>query len=66
VAAVGDAPVLVIVVTNGIVEGSVRIDATTGAFREAQGRLNIARAAEADIAVQVVAGLPNGLKGALR
>jgi len=60
------APVPVIIVSNEIGQGIVPIDADTRAFREAQGRLNIALAAQADIAVQVVAGLPNVLKGALR
>ena len=40
-------------------------NALSRSFREAQGRLNIALAAEADLAVQIVAGLPIVLKGHL-
>ncbi|MEL7097220.1 MAG: bifunctional adenosylcobinamide kinase/adenosylcobinamide-phosphate guanylyltransferase [Pseudomonadota bacterium] len=59
------APVPVVIVTNEIGQGIVPMEAETRAFRESQGRLNIALAAQADCAVQVVAGLPNVLKGAL-
>jgi len=55
----------VIVVSNEVGQGIVPADALSRRFREAQGRLNIALAARADLAVQVVAGLPNVLKGAL-
>lgn len=58
-------PARVIVVSNEVGQGIVPADAMTRAFREAQGRLNIALAARADLAVQVVAGLPNVLKGCL-
>ena len=44
--------------------GVVPADAETRAFREAHGRMNIALAAQADLAIQVVAGLPVVLKGA--
>ncbi|MEO0938393.1 MAG: bifunctional adenosylcobinamide kinase/adenosylcobinamide-phosphate guanylyltransferase [Pseudomonadota bacterium] len=63
--ALAAAPVPVIIVSNEIGQGIVPMDADTRAFREAQGRLNIALAARADCAVQVVAGLPNVLKGTL-
>ena len=53
------------IVSNELGQGIVPADADTRAFREAQGRLNIALAARADTAVQVVAGLPNVLKGHL-
>ena len=55
----------VIVVSNEVGQGIVPADALSRRFREAQGRLNIALAARADLAVQVVAGLPNVLKGTL-
>ncbi|MCR8827718.1 bifunctional adenosylcobinamide kinase/adenosylcobinamide-phosphate guanylyltransferase [Pseudosulfitobacter koreensis] len=55
----------IVVVSNELGQGIVPADADTRAFREAQGRLNIALAAQADTAVQVVAGLPNVLKGSL-
>ena len=56
----------IIVVTNEVGQGIVPADALSRRFREAQGRLNIALAAHAGTVVQVVAGLPNVLKGALR
>ncbi len=58
-------PAAVIVVSNEVGQGIVPADALSRRFREAQGRLNIALAARADLAVQVVAGLPTVLKGAL-
>lgn len=58
-------PAEVIVVTNEVGQGIVPADALSRRFREAQGRLNIALAARAETVVQVVAGLPNLLKGTL-
>jgi len=61
----GSAAAPVVIVSNEIGQGIVPLDADTRAFREAQGRLNIALAGQANLAVQVVAGLPNVLKGQL-
>ncbi len=55
----------VVIVSNEVGQGIVPDSALGRGFREAQGRLNIRLAARADLAVQVVAGLPNVLKGAL-
>ena len=54
-----------IIVSNEVGHGIVPDNAMARQFREAQGRLNIALAAEADLAVQVTAGLPQVLKGTL-
>lgn len=54
-----------IVVSNEVGQGIVPDNALARQFREAQGRLNIAVAQQADLVVQVVAGLPNVLKGEL-
>jgi len=54
-----------IIVSNEVGQGIVPDNAMARQFREAQGRLNIALAAEAETAVQVVAGLPQILKGSL-
>lgn len=54
-----------IIVSNEVGQGIVPADAMSRRFREAQGRLNIALAARADLAVLVVAGLPLALKGTL-
>lgn len=54
-----------VIVSNEVGQGIVPDNAMARQFREAQGRLNIALAAEADLAVQIVAGLPVTLKGTL-
>ncbi|OWU83354.1 hypothetical protein ATO6_19710 [Oceanicola sp. 22II-s10i] len=53
------------IVSNEVGQGIVPDNALARRFREAQGRLNIRLAARADRVVQVVAGLPNVLKGAI-
>ena len=53
----------VVVVSNEVGQGIVPEHATARKFRDAQGRLNISLAKRADLVVQVVAGLPNVLKG---
>jgi adenosylcobinamide kinase/adenosylcobinamide-phosphate guanylyltransferase len=54
-----------IIVSNEVGHGIVPDNALSRQFREAQGRLNIALAAQADLAVLVTAGLPQVLKGVL-
>lgn len=53
------------IVTNEIGQGVVPASAEARAFREAHGRMNQALAAEADLVVQITAGLPMVLKGTL-
>lgn len=53
----------VVLVSNEVGQGIVPEHALSRRFREAQGRLNILAAARSDRVVQVVAGLPNILKG---
>lgn len=55
----------VVMVTNEVGGGIVPDNALARTFREEQGRLNIALAAKAGTVVQVIAGLPNVLKGEL-
>lgn len=54
-----------VIVSNEVGHGIVPDNALARTFREAQGRLNVALAAQADLVVQVTAGLPNALKGQL-
>lgn len=54
-----------VVVTNEVGHGIVPDNTLARQFREAQGRLNIALAAQANTVVQVTAGLPHILKGSL-
>ncbi len=63
-AAIRACPAHLVVVTNEVGHGIVPENALSRRFREAQGRLNIALAAQAGTVVQVVAGLPRYLKGA--
>jgi adenosylcobinamide kinase/adenosylcobinamide-phosphate guanylyltransferase len=55
----------VVVVSNEVGQGIVPENALARRFREAQGRLNIRLSTQANCVVQVVAGLPNVLKGRL-
>ncbi|QOL81227.1 bifunctional adenosylcobinamide kinase/adenosylcobinamide-phosphate guanylyltransferase [Pseudooceanicola spongiae] len=63
--AIAACPAAVVTVTNEVGQGIVPDNALARQFREAQGRLNIALARQADCVVQVIAGLPNVLKGTL-
>jgi adenosylcobinamide kinase/adenosylcobinamide-phosphate guanylyltransferase len=54
-----------VIVSNEVGHGIVPDNKISRTFREAQGRLNIALARQADLAVMIVAGLPQVLKGAL-
>ena len=54
-----------VIVSNEIGQGIVPEHALSREFREVHGRLNIAIAAKADLVVQVIAGLPNVIKGTL-
>ncbi|KIN74839.1 Bifunctional adenosylcobalamin biosynthesis protein CobP [Sulfitobacter guttiformis KCTC 32187] len=55
-----------VIVSNEVGHGIVPDNKLARSFREAQGRLNIALARQADLAVMVVAGLPQVLKGVLK
>ncbi|MEM7473039.1 MAG: bifunctional adenosylcobinamide kinase/adenosylcobinamide-phosphate guanylyltransferase [Pseudomonadota bacterium] len=58
-------PYPLVIVTNEVGQGVVPDNALARRFRQAQGQLNRLLAARADLVVQVTAGLPLVLKGAL-
>ncbi|WP_227271153.1 bifunctional adenosylcobinamide kinase/adenosylcobinamide-phosphate guanylyltransferase [Roseobacter weihaiensis] len=63
--ALGHCAAPTIVVSNEVGQSIVPDNALARRFREAQGRLNIALAQQADLVVFVTAGLPQVLKGDL-
>lgn len=63
--ALADCAADVVVVSNELGQGVVPEHAMSRRFREAHGRMNQALAAEAGLVVNVIAGLPQVLKGAL-
>lgn len=65
VSALRSCPAPWVIVSNEVGHGIVPDNKLARQFREAQGRLNIALAAEAALAVLVVAGMPQILKGSL-
>jgi adenosylcobinamide kinase/adenosylcobinamide-phosphate guanylyltransferase len=65
VAAMAASPACVIAVTNEVGQGIVPDNALARRFRDAQGRLNQAVAAQAGLVVGMMAGLPFVLKGRL-
>lgn len=64
-AAMQDSKANIVVVSNEVGQGIVPEHRLGRAFRDAQGKLNQKIAAQANLAVLVVAGLPMVLKGAL-
>ncbi len=64
-AALAECRANLVIVSNEVGQGIVPENPLARQFREAQGRLNIALAAHADLVVQVTVGLPLVLKGTL-
>lgn len=64
-AALAGHPAPIVIVTNEVGQGIVPENALARRFRNAQGKLNQQLAAQSDLAVMVVAGLPMVLKGTL-
>ncbi|MEL7261744.1 MAG: bifunctional adenosylcobinamide kinase/adenosylcobinamide-phosphate guanylyltransferase [Pseudomonadota bacterium] len=63
--ALSDCAAPVVVVSNEVGQGIVPDNALARRFREAQGRLNIALAAQADCVLHVLAGLVDVRKGVM-
>jgi len=60
---ISNCPAQIVIVSNEVGHGIVPDNALARQFRNAQGRLNQSLAAQADLVVNVVAGLPQILKG---
>lgn len=64
-AAIAECTADLVIVSNEVGQGIVPDNALGRDFREAQGRLNIALAAQADLVIEVKVGLPRVWKGTL-